>query len=490
MKKFAILTSILALTACGGGSGGSGAPGGDVIIPPSDAFVPQEDTVAESNAVLTSMVSNSEYQVTLYVSNKLGDDAESVGLGNITGRGANARAPFTPNSSGTMDYDRATELVDMAEWLNRSDTTADDIIAEFNKDRNKIKAALKLMDDMYCFVGGDANETARRILETRESHAFDKPLDDLLDKTEVFNLKDVMFDTVEGGRITRLKFNVNPQTGEVESIEYPDAQEIMDEASQIPNDYTDITIGPIKRDGKTAFFVEPVELPDGTPINARHEYVSYAKELGLRYSDFGVLKTDATQIPGAEEYGIQYTPFAGGYTTKAVETDRMMELAKNGEMTFTGLARGTLNRFYIDEDGNNHEQSLDNNGLRDDNATLVFATDGTQTLSADFDNWYGIQAIKNADGTNQFKIVRGNENVPAKFSVTPGTDTKLPEDMPINTNGGTTNERMRFVVRYYGDNNIPSEATGMVMYQFNPKPLETGDPDGNINLKLGFGVKR
>ena len=81
------LAMVLALTACGGGSGGSGTPGGDVIIPPSDAFVPQEDTIAESNAVLTSMVSNSEYQVALYVSNKLGDDAESVGLGKLKLRG-------------------------------------------------------------------------------------------------------------------------------------------------------------------------------------------------------------------------------------------------------------------------------------------------------------------------------------------------------------------------------------------------------------------
>ena len=42
-----------------------------------------------------------------------------------------------------------------------------------NPVQNKIKSALKLLDDMWCYVGGDADETAQRILERRE--AFKKP---------------------------------------------------------------------------------------------------------------------------------------------------------------------------------------------------------------------------------------------------------------------------------------------------------------------------
>ena len=156
MKKTSILlSSLIILTACGGGNGGSGT---GIIDKPDAPFVPQEDTIASSNAKITNMVSNSEYQVALFVSNKLGTDAESVGLGDIASRSVTTRGAFVPNVSGSLYYDKAAELVDMAKWLNQSDTSEGDIIAEFNKDKNKIKAALKLMDDMYCFVGGDAAE--------------------------------------------------------------------------------------------------------------------------------------------------------------------------------------------------------------------------------------------------------------------------------------------------------------------------------------------
>ncbi len=485
MKKTSILlSSLIILTACGGGNGGSGT---GIIDKPDTPFVPQEDTIASSNAKITNMVSNSEYQVALFVSNKLGTDAESVGLGDIASRSVTTRGAFVPNVSGSLYYDKAAELVDMAKWLNQSDTSEGDIIAEFNKDKNKIKAALKLMDDMYCFVGGDAAETARRILEIRNAHSFDEPLQDLVSKTEVFNLKDVVFDTTAAGRITKLIFNVNKKTGKIESIEYPEAQAIMDEAANNNNDYTSIAIGPMERDGDTAFFVEHDYYEDGTPVEIKHEYISYARELGLKYSDFGVLKVDFSDIEGAEQFGVSYDPFAGGYTTKAVDNGRMKELAQNNEMKFTGLAKGTLTRFWIDENGQNYDIPIDENGLKDEAATLVFAADGTQTLSANFDNWYDVQMIKNDDGTNQFKVVGGTGGTDSRFHIQPEEGVKLPEHMIVGTNNGTTNERMEFVTGYYGDKGIPSEATGIVKYTFNPHPFEEDNPIGNINFMLGFG---
>ena len=35
MKKFIFITSALLISACGGGSGGSGNPGGEIIVPES-----------------------------------------------------------------------------------------------------------------------------------------------------------------------------------------------------------------------------------------------------------------------------------------------------------------------------------------------------------------------------------------------------------------------------------------------------------------------
>ena len=497
MKKNSILLSSLCiLSACGGGSGGSG-----VAIPnkPDTPFVPQEDTIASSNAKITNMISNSEYQVTLFVSNKLGADAESVGLGNITGRGATTRGAFLSSHSGELDYDKAAELVNMATWLNQPDTSAEDIIAEFNNDRNKIKAALKLMDDMYCFVGGDASETARRILEMRDKNSFDAPLETLKSNTEVMNLKDVMFNTTAAGRITRLKFNVD-DTGKIVSLEYPDAQQIMDEAAGLENDYTEITIGPIPRVPDTDTFVEKIEH-EGQIFSFPRKYISYARELGLKYSDFGVLESDLRDAGG--DWGISFDPFAGGYETKEIDANRMTELAQNGEIIFNGLARGDVTYFWCDgpcNDENHYEPSIEG-GLRDDNATLVFSPDGKQTLSANFTNWYNIQAIHNADGTNQFKIIGGDGGNDKRFHLNTDPNAPLLSDNGSLTNNGVTYERMNMYVGYYGKDNEPSEAVGLVKYQFTPslKTIEdeTGvgthwepDPNGNVSVSLGFGGKR
>lgn len=490
-----LLSSLFILSACGGGSGGSGVntPG-----QPEAPFIPQEDTIASSNAKITNMVSNSEYQVALFVSNKLGTDAESVGLGNITGRGATTRGAFITSHYGELDYDKAAELVDMAKWLNQSDTSAEDIIAEFNKDRNKIKAALKLMDDMYCFVGGDATETARRILEMRDKNAFDTPLESLKENTEVMNLKDVMFKTTAAGRITRLKFNVD-ENGKIISMEYPDAQEIMDEAAGNENDYTEITIGPIPRIPNTNIFVETVDY-EGQTLAFPRKYISYARELGLKYSDFGILESDLSAADG--DWGISFDPFAGGYETKKIDANRMTELAQNGEIIFNGLARGGVTYFGCDGpcNGENHYEPSIEGGLRDDNAKLVFSADGKQTLSANFDNWYNIQAIHNSDGTNQFKIIGGDGGNDERFHLKTDPSAPLLSDNGTITNDGVTYERMNMFVEYYGDKNKPSETVGIVDYHFTPNikeiPNEVGggthwepDPNGNVNVFIGFGGK-
>ncbi|MBP3398081.1 MAG: hypothetical protein J6K82_04070, partial [Alphaproteobacteria bacterium] len=74
MKKLAILTSLLALAACGGGSGSGG--GGSAPIMPDLPVVPNEaEMVRSSNSVITGMVSiNNESIRTDYVKKALGDD--------------------------------------------------------------------------------------------------------------------------------------------------------------------------------------------------------------------------------------------------------------------------------------------------------------------------------------------------------------------------------------------------------------------------------
>ena len=502
MKKYMVLLSVLGLAACGGGSGGGAGIG-----------APSGLAVGESNARLTSMRSNSEYQVAQYVANKLGDDASSVRLS----RSAVARSAFTPTteSSGNLNYDRARELVELAEWLVKNDTTEDDIKSKFNTskdDRNDIKAALKLLDDMNCFVGGSAQETADRIIAHRTD--FAEPLADLKAKTEVFNLKNVEVQTAEwSNRMVTLKFNVD-RKGRIESIEYPEAQAIIDEARANGDEITDITVGPIGRVGDTNKFVEHAHFDDGTPVDIPYEYVGYGKRLGLQYADFGELKNDLTHV--SENWGVQITPFAGGYIGKRVYTvdnagvphyDRMRDLADaadDDKITFNGIARGNVTYFWYDGpvllDDNHYDTPIAEDGLTDNNATLVFDSTGTQTLTADFsDKWYKVQAIKDATGKNAFKIVGGTGGADERFHLPHDENGIVASNMTEGATPGMVDgnsaHNMVYQAGYYGpDGNTgnATEATALMHYQYTPD-ITHQDANGqnveygNVNVTIGFG---
>ena len=533
MKRIAVLTSLLALAACGGGSGGGGAGvPGDITRPSAPV-----DTVADSNSKITGMVSNSQTQVVTYVVGKLGTDAESVGLGDVS-RSATHRAAFAPSAgTGDMNYDRAKELMELAQWLAKDDTSADDITEMFNNskdDQNKIKSALKLLDDMWCYVGGDADETARRILERRA--AFEKPAKEIKEKSEILTLDDVdLYTTPWSDTLTTLIFHVDAD-GRIESIEYPEATELLKNCEGC-----DITVGPMIRDGNTAYFINKDilskedmtdENPDGNVVSPdnvlgelvvkhKNEYISYAKDLGLKYSDFGVLETDfrnstfnteALTPEGQAElreflnaWGVISSPFAGGYTDKQVSAERMTELAENGKITFTGLAVADVRVREEDAyNGNGIDIPLKAEGLRDNAATLVFDADGNQTLTADFSqDWYKIQVVKNADNTNSFYIIGGTGGDDERFHLDKDNPAKNIKDAAdwnphdMNDPYYDPHHTMVFKTGYYGDNGTPNEAVGLINYQYSPNDMvgiedENGthfesNPDGNIGVVIGFG---
>ena len=574
MKKLAILTSILALTACGGGSGSGG---GSAPIMPDTPVIPDTsfiDTIGDSNFAVTGMISNSEYQVARYVAYKLGDYATDVNLSRI----ATARSAFVPSfeHSGS-DYDTARELIELAGWLADDTTSESDIIEMFNKstlDKNKIKSALKLMDDMYCFVGGSAEKTAERIIEHRNAGMFAQPLTDLQQKTEIMTLDGVDLYT---SREQRIKFNVN-KDGKIVSYEFPDYLIHHDDGTvsfkhcnnegkcEYPTE--DDIDGIIMRDGDTNRFIQESKIllsemndedPDANIVSKENisdvngditvrlydEYISYGKKLGLKYADFGVMRNDFKKATfdttglteeGKQEvrqfmdaWGVVITPFAGGYASKSISSEDMTALANNGDITFTGTAFADVRyRDGVAYNGNGIDIPLTDDMMTDDNATLVFDNTGTQTLTADFsNNWYKIQAIQSADGTNQL-IVFGDRNgdgdindddrVTKSFDVD-GDGTIRTYDFTLATSASgltgdnnvmlefddqgnpfsTDSESMAFRTGYYGDNNTPSEATATMRYSLdnssdrewvndngNWHPNDNGG-DGNINVELGFG---
>ena len=307
----------------------------------------------------------------------------------------------------------------------------------------------------------------------------------LSDGTIQYDLENVTFKSIPGsGVIANLVFHTD-DNGKIVSFEYPDAEELMAQGN------CDITVGPIERQGDTNVFVEHAVLDEefgelaGQVANIPYEYISYAKDLGLKYSDFGIVKSDiaSTGIPELEAWGTQETPFAGGYDIKNVNNTAMNTLAQDGDIIFTGLAKGQVS--YHDWDAGIGGASIAlPGGLTDNAATLTFAQDGTQTLAANFPNWARIEAVKAVDNTNQFTVHESYIDDTSRWYLEPGSHAGL-NDGQIGEHG------MAFQTGYYGDDGNPTEGVALLQYQyqsdFNP---EIDDYNNHINLDLGFGGTR
>lgn len=297
-----------------------------------------------------------------------------------------------------------------------------------------------------------------------------------------YDLENVTFKTIPtSGVISDLMFHTD-EKGKIISIEFIDAEEIM-----AAHPGSSIAVGQIERKGDTNMFVYHDENGNlvGQPADMPLEYISYAKQLGLKYSDFGVLKTDMSSsgIPEFQNRAAFLTPFAGGYDVKAVDTDNMNALSQNGDIVFTGLAKGQVSYYDWDNDG---EIPL-NGGLTDNAATLTFAQDGSQTLAADFTNWAKIEAVKATDGTNQL-IVRESyvaNDSPYYIETSPNGlhDGEMGEYATLESAHSMTVQ-----TGYYGDNNVPIEGVGLVQYQYMSDFNESrNDYENHINVDLGFG---
>ena len=300
-----------------------------------------------------------------------------------------------------------------------------------------------------------------------------------------YDLENVTFKSIPtSGVIADLKFHTD-DNGKIVSVEYPDAVKIMEEHSG-----SDVTVGPLERKGDTNIFVEHVVLDEefgdraGQKVDIPNEYISYAKEIGLKYSDFGIVKMDLskTGVPEFENIVDWSTPFAGGYNVKKVDGSAMKDLAQKGDIVFSGLAKGQVS--YHDWNATIGDRPLAG-GLTDKKATLTFAKDGTQTLAADFKNWAKIEAVKAPDGTNQFIIRESYVANDSPYYI--GTS---PSGLP---DGVMDEHTMVMQTGYYGDNGKPIEGVGLVQYQHqwgDPHYVESEkrwDIENHVNVDLGFG---
>ncbi len=204
-----------------------------------------------------------------------------------------------------------------------------------------------------------------------------------------------------------------------------------------------------------------------TGNGAEAQYISYSKDLGLKYADFGTVHITPAQAGQAAYDRI----FAGGYDIKEIDDDNIAS-----DAVFTGTAKGVVTNGTTGTSAQ----------LEDKNASLAFnKATGNETLNASFDNWYDMNVTKTKAGiTATFDEAGKTIANDVKFAQAPSAN--LPEGVTNSFNN--LSEAVVFDTDYYGDHNVPSEATALVQYQqiagSNPNNLQ------NVNVSMGFGGKR
>ena len=511
MKKLTILTSVLALTACGGGSGGSGSAGitnnpsnpgtpnapmtfGNVELPTSRV----SSAAADSNSAVTGMDSSvtniAEMTETVktaigvedldYLANNL--DNISSSTSNLTVRSASARRSTLRSLSGFNDR---------AEAANYTITFTDDAMKEMaHKTYDEIMRFLEELSaftrniwfKMLCYANGSCNSYSLEELATMiHEQATHNHWHDFYERNHYreYTLKDVDFTMSsasngdEAGALDIVRFDLD-ENSKIIGVKFIslDSDEIGHEDTQNTGDDTYIT----RNGNKNEFnFYSNGEdkLDDGTVIRTRLEGTTtvetYGHETGNRYSDFGrFIATQDKYYEGIEEpkHKESYEPFAGGYTDKIVIPSESME--------FTGKAVGTI-------------QGKDE--FRDDlrvdgTATLAFnGANQNQTLSMNFDNWYNVTIDKNMNN-DQLTFTFSGTTADNNYALTNmGTGAKeVIIANPGNYNGtgySDTHPNGKLQINYYGDNGNPEEFVGVAQY------AESID-NQNFHCNFSFGGVR
>ncbi len=483
MKKYAILTSVLALTACatGGGSGGGSVHSEVMDYRTSNRNVVSMTTTdpadMQENVKKIVMSGETDTEYLNEIGTLLNDPATT------------ARAAFSKETTGNLKYDNARELVDVAFWLAKNDTTEQEIIDLFNsqeqidnkivKGRTKIQAALKLLSGSNCFVGGNAQETAERILASRAS--FD--LDELHRNTDILTLDNAHFimssasNGDEQGGLDIVKFKLNKDYKIVGVTSYAlNSEEIGHLDTQDTSDD-----GYLKRQGDTNVFSvvqERDEEHGGQTVHKKLEGTTtiktYGQDTGNKYSDFGQFFVDLKEYENGEFIGNykSYEPFAGGYDEKKVAPD------KDTTMTFVGKAVGTVQGI----DDTKDELKLDAP------ATLKF-TEGDQTLIMGFgeNNWYDVEVYKAAnDAPVNFKFTGEAKDENFALKDMGGGSKTVTIEKPGNYNGTgydkQSDSKGKIEINYYGVNGAPEEFAGVAQYVESIPSKE-----GEVRVNMGFG---
>lgn len=449
MKKIAILTSVLALAACGGGGGG----GGGAQLPPPPTVLEQGNS--------TTTVKRNVNDINYKVYKKLTSNTELIAAHN----------PFIDASTESAKYAKSLELVDeMGETLEAwSRAAADDPANGAKKyaqdNYEKAHQALQVWGATSTELGAYNSGNYEKLADYFTANGLNNP--DTLEISFInwsrrqgaqaklaANFGQDFISSLKGDATTTgnatLTFDNNGKLTEIHIIKDASTSRnyLVDENGQIKSFTQSISIS--VSPGRPS---RPSTSKPYTPDSSR--VATFGNVVGLQYSDFGYLTHGlATNIDGNTEPADGWT-FAGGYQIMK------RDVQSSGE--FKGVAVAVIK--------NSHGDMMET-ATRDANVWVDTGT-GSATLTANFaaavNPWYNVQL-----SNDSLMMDDAGANIPEQFRV------KMSETSPT-----PTHDKKYLVTQAFGEGVDPTEmvATGAVMGI-------AGATDGNkIDAQFSFGGK-
>ena len=218
----------------------------------------------------------------------------------------------------------------------------------------------------------------------------------------------------------------------------------------------------------------------------RWKLKSFAGDIGLRYADIskltGLGPWSANEDDLETDGDNVNMPVIMGYQIKKIEnTD---DLGTN-EIVFNGVAVGTVADHYALGGDEDQEHDWHQLAIEDRNAQLKF-NNGTETLTASFDNWYDVEIVKDTNDQITFTYSNDtNRTIDEHFQFKADSATA---DLANSHFAETDGEQAHWTSNYYGNDEEKKESTAMFRYA-QPYSDTSGNTNTMTDVVLGFGGK-
>lgn len=450
MKKIAILTSVLALAACGGGGGGGG---GGAQLPPLPPVMLED---GNSTTTVKRNVNDTNYKVY----KKLTSNTELIAAHN----------PFRDASTESAKYAKSLELVDemvatlhawnLAAKLDPANGAKKYAQENYEKAHQALQVLGATPAELGAYTPGnyekladyftnpanmlnnDRNTLNTRIYMWRNSQGTQATLATDFGKKFISSLKaddtetgDATLTFNDSGKLTEVRIRKNPGTLRDYTV---------DENGKI----TKLTARTVRPTGLVG---TPTTLP--TPDSSR--VATFGNVVGLQYSDFGYLTHGPATTEAEGTIEADGWTFAGGYQIMK------RDVQSSGE--FKGVATAVIK---------NSQGDMMVTATRDANV-YVDPSSSETTLTANFaaavNPWYDVK-LSNDD----VRMYDNGANIPEQFRVKIAETSDIPD-----------HDKNYLVTQAFGEGVDPTEmvATGAVMGM-------TSATDGNtVDAHFSFGGK-